>query len=479
MKKGRATSCLLECCSNLSRTPKGKGGQRALPTCTLVMGRPGSPLPSTLNRMGRVIVHGKHLLSTGTNVSQPLGSTQNVSRFHDNKALQRVRLKGELKPMLSLAIQSFLTKKQAIANLKDSQSIDFTASVELLARWNGYRPIDPSHLIVTENNSGRIDLASGLIAEASPFVAENYRVFAKPRQSHQHQQDQQAKQQHPRFVMEDYSWYRSLEARINDNLDRWEENARKRSKQRRATAKQSLQRLFDLIQAPASNAFGAVTARLGPVADSLRSTVRSHLFKPAPMSDTEQEPSSARNEPTQSEDTSLQKDDIISDSNSNLTSQQMEWNKTEPEDLIIMTRNGETFLLVEDVNPIHRLLTLPVVDVLAVGRSKSKVKAPYRLRMARGGLVITVSLIALGAIAPTYRSLRFILEYPRTAEIVMITLVGSVAYNLWSWRTNAKTRQRELIAAAIQSRLVARNHAAVSHLIVGATECLTHAVMED
>ena len=219
----------------------------------------------------------------GPNHRKHSTSQSNVARYENSKALQRVRLKGELMPMLSLAIQSFLKTKHAETSWKDddSQHCDFTTSVKILAEWNGYHPIHASHLVVTNENSGRIDLASGLIAEASPFAAENYIVFAKTRQP-QHtsspaQETTTTTRQHPRFFLEDYSWYRALEARIDHNLDRWEANARKRSEQRRATAKQSLQRLFDSIQAPVSAAFGSVTARLGPVADRLHSMIQSEF----------------------------------------------------------------------------------------------------------------------------------------------------------------------------------------------------------
>ena len=333
---------------------------------------------------------------------------------------------------------------------------------------------------MTNENSGRIDLASGLIAEASPFAAENYIVFAKTRQP-QHtsstaQETTTTTRQHPRFFLEDYSWYRALEARIDHNLDRWEANARKRSEQRRATAKQSLQRLFDSIQAPVSAAFGSVTARLGPVADRLHSMIQSEFgnrrlslvaskVEPSPVDDdlSQQEQQPHRIEQTTSSKSVLQ---------------QKKWNKEDPEDLIVLTKTGETLLLLEDVNPVDRLLALPVIEELSsTGRSRSR--PPFHLKLARGGLVITLCLITAGAIAPAYRSLRFILEYPRTAEVVMIALVGSVAYNLWAWRTNAKTRQRELIAEAVRSRLLAKDEAAISYLMDGAVDCLTHAVMDD
>jgi hypothetical protein len=241
-------------------------------------------------------------------------------------------------------------------------------------------------------------------------------------------------------------------------------------------AKQAAQRLMDGIQAPAAKMFGVVTARLGPIMDQIRASVRSNLQQVNPMTQIPEEsgsPSPEKLEETkQPSRDPIQKattcTEIIPCIEPGIGSR----NETEPEDLIILTKDGDSLLLLNDIHPAHRLLALPLVSV------NGKTKPPYRLRLARGGLVITVSIIMLGALPPTYRSLKFILEYPKTAEIIFISLVASVGYNLWTWRSNLKTRQRELIAAAIQSRLVARDEAALSYLTIGAVDTLTDMLME-
>ena len=380
--------------------------------------------------------------------------------------------------MLSLAIQSFLVQKQ-----EEQQQQDWTQAVERLAQWNGFRAIPPNHLLVVTNHQdrlGRLALGGGLVAETSAFCSDHYRVWAKPSTTTTNNI-----QSHPPFVAEDYSWYRTLEHRISDNLDRWAENAHLRRRQRRLSAQQGLQRLMDTIQAPAALGFGAVTARLGPVVERLRTTVKSHWKQPPA------DPSLAtieRDHPPQDIITNASKPEEKSSSNntietldpiassadpSELSLSPANMNVTDPEDLLILVEDGTSLMYLKEVHPADRLLALPLVVTV-----DGKAKPPYRLRLARGGLVITLSVITLGALAPTYRSLRFILEYPKTAELVLGTLVASVAYNIWTWRTNARTRQQELIAAAIQSRLLARNDAAISYLTVGAVTTLTDVLME-
>jgi len=411
-----------------------------------------------------------------------------VSRFQNSKALQKVRLKGELKPILSLAVQVYLKNKTQTFSDPDKTSHP-TPNIEkpiaaLLASWNGYEQIDPSRLIVTGGDSGRIELSCGLIAEASPYAAENYTVWAKQRQP---STEKDNSGDHPPFVEEDFSWYRALETRIDDSLDRWEERARKRREQRRENVKLQLQRLLDTIQAPLSIAFDQVTAQVGPVVDRLRSMFRSNLLEvvkkesPPPASlvdndDDAKEPNKLMEDLSNEELIAALKRDT---SEPKISLPSTKQNLSEPEDLVILTNSGNVFMILTNVSPSDRLLALPLTDSLTKGSTKQKMKPPYRLRLARGGLVIIISFVALGAAAPAYRSLRFILEYPRTAEIVMITLVGSVAYNMWSWLNNMKTQQRHMIAVAVQSRLVARNNAAIDHLIIGAVKSLTHAVMED
>lgn len=369
--------------------------------------------------------------------------------------------------MLWSAIHAFLSKKQLRTT---DDECDFSDAVGLLARWNGFKVINPAHL-VPDNliPNGRLQLGQGLVAEKSVSASENYIVLKRL-------SSKKETQKYPPFVEEDSSWYQALEDRINDNLDRWEENASKRRQQRLKSAKQGIQRLLDGVQAPAARFFGVVTERLGPVVDRIRATMKPNLKQVYPLANNYIPDDSALSsqghllpENTRSSD---QDESEPTTSKHSFIENACNQNETDPEDIIILSKGGDSLTFLNYVDPAHRLLALPVATI------DGKVKPPYRLRLARGGLVITVSIIVLGALPPTYRSLRFILEYPKTAEFVMMTLVASVAYNLWSWRSNARTRQRELIAAAIQSRLVARDEAALSFLTISAVETLTDALME-
>ncbi|CAB9518177.1 expressed unknown protein [Seminavis robusta] len=407
-------------------------------------------------------------------------SSKNASRFYNHKALQRARIKGELKPLLSLAIQEFLKEKQQRSMAKDY----FNDSVMLLARWNGYGPIDPSRIVVESHfQAGKLPLGQGLVAEPTPSASDNYKIFARrcPDLSATNQEDQQ----HPTFVEEDASWYRHLEARVNENLDRWEEQAYKRRQLRLKSAKQASQRLLDSIQAPVAKTFIVVTTRVGPVVESVRSTVKIGVksLKDQKKKPTEKDPLSGKTDSSK-KSTATDTGAEAPKAYDNSSVARNEWNETDPEDLIILTKDGSMLLLMEKVHPSVRLLALPIIHDVSVSAdgnstSRGKPKPPFRLRLARGGLVITASFIALGALAPAYRSLKFILTYPNTAEIVMITLVGSMAYSMWSWISHSKTRQRELVATAIQSRLVARGHAAVAVLTNGAVERLAEVIMEE
>jgi hypothetical protein len=272
--------------------------------------------------------------------------------------------------------------------------------------------------------------------------------------------------------------------------------------------KEQLQRSLDAVHAPAADLFLAISERLGPVVDFVQRSVRwnvdlgsklaSDYASVGPPSDPmvkqdepkKQEPleseidrSATAESPNDSTSNDSLKDAQELDSNTlEETPNEDNWNKTESEDLIILARDdaGETtVLLLDDVLPTVRLLALPESISFSDSAAAKKVKLPYRLRLARGGLVITSSLVVLGAVPPAYRSLRFILDYPRTAEVVFIALVGSVAYCLWSWASSSKIEQERLIAAAIQSRLAARNEAAIAYLGEGACDNLTHIIMEE
>ena len=315
------------------------------------------------------------------------------------------------------------------------------------------------------------------MAETSAFVTDHYRVWAKPSTTCGQQQQQQ-QQHHPPFVADDYSWYRTLEDWINDNLDRWAENAQQRRHQRRQNAQQLFQRGLDRVQAPLAHGFGVVTARVRPIVERLRTTVKLFWKQPknTPLPSDQDHTVQNTTRTTKAalpEGGSENEEPAIASSSKEDASDPPLTNRTDPEDLLILVNDGRSLLYLQAVHPVDRLLALPVVSTI-----DGKTKPPYRLRLARGGLVITVSVIALGALAPTYRSLRFILEYPKTAELVLGTLVASVAYNIWTWHFNARTRQQERIAVAIQSRFVARDDAALSFLTVGAVQTLTDRVME-
>ena len=484
---------------------------------------------SALRNTNYSLLQLKRLLSTQTGDNQTqqpsLGrkiQSENATLFQTHPALKRARIKRELKPLLSLAVHQILLQKQnqqqdgsigSLSYATDYTTVgrhkpDFKASIDLLARWNGYEELKSEHIVVTPNDKGQIPLGRGLVAEANPFANENYYILARRRRNSDHN--------HPDFLSQDYSWYRALERRINDALDRWEERARDRRQRRRETAKEQLQRSFDAVQAPLADLFVAITTRLDPLVEFFRRAIRWNvtwanktLESTSASSSQSVSSTSLESESTTSETAGTTTSDNnyenrveehpfipyegrqrtlvsldgysvagVTPTHSNLRDY---WNKTDPEDLIILARDengGTVVLLLEDIYPQNRLLSLPESTTFAYSTTR-KTKLPYRLRLARGGLIITCSLVFLGTIPPAYRSLRFILEYPKTAEIVMITLVGSVAYSLWSWAESSKTEQERRIAAAVNSRLTAKNEAAIAYLTEGAKDNLTHIIMEE
>jgi len=420
-----------------------------------------------------------------------------------------------------VAIYAHLTRKQKLQQQQQQQTSKKTkeqqspppvfkaSTMERLAKWNGFRRLDASQIVLSGR---RRDVGQGLIAEASPFALENYIVLARP--SSLSSRQTKPFQEHP-FVEQDFSLYRTVESKINDRLDEWEENSRKRRQERLHSAKESLQRFLDVaLQVPLSKAWGVLTNVVGPmvergrwyykrglvggIVESMQTAATTTKDQDSKTQSSQQkqpmDPASKQSPPTEptpetaaiaapsdQEPVTCMDESKKDDCNADATLAQRDPpNLTDPEDLVILTKDGKTLLLLSHVDPMDRLLALPMVNTsVPTGVRRSTLQPPYRIRLARGGLIITMSLISLGAIAPTYRSLKFILEYPRTAEIVMLTLVGSVAYSLYSWQANAKTRQRELIASAMQARLVAQNQAAMSFLTQGAVEHLTDRLMED
>lgn len=79
--------------------------------------------------------------------------------------------------MLWSAIHAFLSKKQLRTT---DDECDFSDAVGLLARWNGFKVINPAHL-VPDNliPNGRLQLGQGLVAEKSVSASENYIVLKR------------------------------------------------------------------------------------------------------------------------------------------------------------------------------------------------------------------------------------------------------------------------------------------------------------
>jgi hypothetical protein len=68
--------------------------------------------------------------------------------------------------------------------------------------------------------------------------------------------------------------------------------------------------------------------------------------------------------------------------------------------------------------------------------------------------------------------------YPGLSQGITISVIGTVAYGIWSSRSSARTNQALAVARALSPRIIAQNDAAWLVLQEGATDRLTKILLE-
>ena len=97
---------------------------------------------------------------------------------------------------------------------------------------------------------------------------------------------------------------------------------------------------------------------------------------------------------------------------------------------------------------------------------------PFELDHKPASTLITVGLVVFGAVPLAYRSWNFMSAYPAMSRVIMASVIGTVAYGIWSSRSEARTNQALAVTRAIMPRILAQNEAAWLVLQEGATERL-------
>lgn len=91
--------------------------------------------------------------------------------------------------------------------------------------------------------------------------------------------------------------------------------------------------------------------------------------------------------------------------------------------------------------------------------------------------LISVSLVAFGAIPLAYRSYVFTLDYPGLSQLVFVSVLVTISYGIWSTQSIAVTRQSQVVSNAIAHRIFARNDAVLWALQEGAVDRVTEGVL--
>lgn len=136
---------------------------------------------------------------------------------------------------------------------------------------------------------------------------------------------------------------------------------------------------------------------------------------------------------------------------------------TEPlENLLVIGEARDELTLFADMSPSVRLVALP-----------------YVLGHKSASTLVSVSLVAFGAIPLAYRSLNYAFLYPGLSEALAISVIGTITYGLYSQRYNARISQSHVVANALMHRVQARNDAVVLVLQEGAVRQVSQAVLSE
>jgi hypothetical protein len=331
----------------------------------------------------------------------------------------------DLKKTLEVAVPAVLLRRKSSFPGVSSVSINQDA-IHHLALLNGYHEIQIDNL----HHQQVVQLAEGVIAEASNTLAQEYTLYgrrptqttitiddsitnkgAKSASAKRKSNTSMSKRKHPSFRDEDFTLFRTLQSSVEDKLNAQENRIREQISRKVEQANESYTKAVDAV-------YYKPVSKLTGDGSSKQKGKQEATVPPEEM---------------------------------NVQTQQFVGN----ENLLIVSKSREgRVLLVENVPPEYRLLVLP-----QWGK-----KPPYRLRHGRTASVIYTGLVLFGATPLAYRSLKYALDYPGLAQVMVASVIGSVSYSAWASRVGARTRQSLVVTSATASRIVAQDEAAITIL---------------
>lgn len=326
----------------------------------------------------------------------------------------------KIRETLEVAVPALLRKRPLLMPALSSSYAVTRTTIDHLAGLNGFH-----HRLQIEHH--HVQLAEGVMAIPSKTIDQDYVIYAKPTSSPPIRVDTEKRKKFkrtlkkeetkPSFREEDFSLYRIIQGRVEDDLNRREELIRDQINAKMNQIQQFYQRIV--------------------------STADEFIDKVA-----------GSRKPKQK----------VSDLTSEGTDVDARTVPTGNQDLLIASRDGRV-LMVEDVPFEYSLLVLPT--------------DAFRLRHGRAASIIYLSLVLFGAAPLTYRSLKFALDYPALAQIMVASVLGSVSYSLWASREGARTRQSLVVMSAAASRIIARDASALLILREKGTQALVEAVGDE
>lgn len=362
-----------------------------------------------------------------------------------------------IRKTLELALPNHLPTLQesSMTTLKPSDAWE-SLSISRLAKLNGFRRVylDPQDFV---------QLAEGVVVEPEnrKKFEQEYRMYARPsalRESDDEEEEENNSQandatsglasisweqlrgtehvslpKHPPFREEDFTLYRLLQGSLEDNINEREERIR---------------------------AF--VQIRIDQLRLAYREVAEHINWVTSRFAGGTKDPPAKEKKEVKEED--LQEDDSIVEAAQNLTAVALDEVDGTNEDLLVYTNiDGKQLIrLLEDFRPEYRLLALPTEAL--------------HVRHGRAATVIYTGLVSFAAVPLAYRSLKYATDYPALAQLLVASVVASVSYSLWSSRHGARTRQLLSASAAVVSRLVAKDDAAL--MVLQERARLTDAVID-
>lgn len=366
--------------------------------------------------------------------------------------------RDHIRKTLELALPNHLSSLQEgsiMTTLKPSDAAWESLTISRLAKLNGFRRVylDPQDFV---------QLAEGVVVEPEnrKKFEQEYRMYARPstlRESDDEEEEEDSSQtndatsrlasisweqlrgtehvslpKHPSFREEDFTLYRLLQGSLEDNINEREERMRA-----------FVQIRIDQLRL----AYREVAEHINWVTSRFAGGTKDPPAK---------EKKEVKEDP--------QEDDSIIEAAQNLTAGALDEVDCTNEDLLVYTNiDGKQLIrLLEDFRPEYRLLALPTEAL--------------HVRHGRAATVIYTGLVSFAAVPLAYRSLKYATDYPALAQLLVASVVASVSYSLWSSRHGARTRQLLFASAAVVSRLVAKDDAAL--MVLQERARLTDAVID-